>query len=118
MVFPSFSNAKLPAAGILLSLMLAAPTGTMLHAQTAPRVQQSASGRSITLKQLLERGLRARRPEEFAFVNRVVRLVQQQRLSEKLVKSTYNWARKKRPYPFPYFERALKVQAAKQGIRI
>jgi hypothetical protein len=35
-----------------------------------------------------------------------------------LVVSTFRWARPKRPYGFPYFERALKVRAAKLGIEL
>lgn len=103
---------------LLLSLAFTSTSVQLLNAQQTRRVQQSASGRSITLQQLLERGLRLRRPEEFQFVRKVVQMVEQGKLSEKLVKSTYNWARKKRPYPYPYFERGLKLRAAKEGIRI
>jgi len=75
----------------------------------------------IDLKQQLEKGLRARRPEEFKFVDLVVKMVGNDSLPLPLVKSTFLWARKKAlttRYPFPYFERALRVRAAKQGIKI
>ena len=70
------------------------------------------------LKEQLEFGLRARRPSEFAFIQRVVTMVKANQLPEKLVKSTFQWARHKKPYPFPYFERALRIRAAKLGIQI
>jgi len=73
------------------------------------------------LKQQLEKGLRARRPEEFQFVDLIVKMVGNDTLPLALVKSTFLWARKKgltTRYPFPYFERALRVRAAKQGIKI
>ncbi len=72
--------------------------------------------KSATLKDTLERGLRARRPVEFAFLERVVTMVDQNKLPVDLVRSTFDWARDKQPYPYPYFERALKLRAAQQGI--
>ena len=73
------------------------------------------------LKQQLEKGLRARRPEEFKFVELVVKMVANDTLPLPMVKGTFLWARKKAMttrYPFPYFERALRVRAAKKGIKI
>jgi len=70
------------------------------------------------LKTQLNSGLRCRRPEEFEFVNLVVQLVDNLQLSEELVKGTFQWARKKKPYPFPYFERALRERAAEGGVAI
>ncbi len=70
----------------------------------------------LTLKEVLEKGLRARRPSEFAFIARVVEMVEDGKLPRDLVEGTFNWARKKKPYPFPYFERGLKQRAAKIGI--
>ena len=45
-------------------------------------------------------------------------MVEQNQLSRKLVDSTFQWARKKRPYPYVYFERGLKVRAARLGIHV
>jgi hypothetical protein len=70
------------------------------------------------LKEQLESGLRPRSPAEFAYVQRVVELTRENKLPLKLVKVTFNWARRKRPYPFPYFQRALTIELAKRGIRI
>ena len=70
------------------------------------------------LKQQLESGLRPRTPAEFAFIQRVVTMTKQNALPIKIVKVTFNWARRKRPYPFPYFQRALTIEAGKRGIRV
>jgi hypothetical protein len=71
----------------------------------------------ITLKQALEKGLKARRPSEFAFIRLVVKKVEQGALPRKMVERTFLWARNnKQPYPMPYFERALQIQAKKLGV--
>jgi hypothetical protein len=68
------------------------------------------------LKTSLEKGLRARRPVEFAFIASVVQMVDNGTLPQSLVETSFLWARKKQPYPFPYFQQSLKVQAQKMGI--
>ena len=75
-------------------------------------------GPQVDLKKQLETGLLARRESEFQYIDRVVLLVQNDQLSEELVKSTFQWARTKRPYPFPYFRKALKIRAAREGVTI
>jgi hypothetical protein len=70
------------------------------------------------LRDRLEAGLLARQPREFAFIGRVVTMVEGRRLPLDLVMSTFQWARRKKPYPFPYFERALRTRAARLGIAI
>jgi hypothetical protein len=69
-----------------------------------------------TLKQQLQAGLLARTPDEIAFVDEVVSLVNSGDLPISLVQSTFIWARRHRPYPMQYFERALRVRAAAFGI--
>ncbi len=71
------------------------------------------------LKEQLKSGLLVRRPEEHLFIDRVVRMVEQDRLPVDLVKSVFQWARKKKKNtPFPYFEKALRLRAAELGISI
>ena len=78
--------------------------------------QQFRRGVQVDLKKQLETGLNARRPAEFAYIARVVQLVHQGQLPESLVNSTFAWARRKRPYPLVYFERALRIRALRLGI--
>jgi hypothetical protein len=71
------------------------------------------------LKDQLKNGLRVRRPGDLAFIDRVVEQVEQGRLPESLVKSTFQWARNKTTrYPFPYFAKALRIRAGKLGIKL
>lgn len=70
------------------------------------------------LRDQLEGGLLARLPREFAFIGRVTAMVEGRQLPLDLVMSTFQWARRKKPYPFPYFERALRTRAARLGIAI
>lgn len=58
--------------------------------------------------------LRTRREEEKEFVARVVELIRTGEIPAKLVDTSYQWVRNKRPntdYPFIYFERVLRLQA-------
>lgn len=71
----------------------------------------------ITLKQTLDKGLKARRPSEFAFNKLVVEKVEQGKLPTKMVERTFLWARNnKQPFPMPYFEKAMQIQAKKLGV--
>ncbi|HWL74695.1 MAG TPA: hypothetical protein VNQ74_12560 [Burkholderiaceae bacterium] len=103
----------------LLALMLAVP-GAALAAETAEGsvTNRGENFRGPTLQERLEKGLKARRPSEFAFLANVAKRVEEGSLPRSLVDSTFFWARNKRPYPFPYFERGLKERAKKLGLTI
>jgi hypothetical protein len=80
---------------------------------------KTSAGLDITeLKEQLKFGLRARTRHDFEFIDRVVAKVRSKALSMEMVESTFLWARRKQPYPFPYFERALRIRAAEAGIDI
>lgn len=70
------------------------------------------------LRSRLEKDLLARLPSDFAFVDRVIELVEQGTLPLNLVNRMYLWARKKPKNQFQYFERALRIQASQLGIEI
>jgi hypothetical protein len=71
----------------------------------------------ISLEDQLKTGLKARRPEETEFIAEVARLVDTGKLPRKLVDSTFTWAmRRRQTYPFPAFERALRLQADRLGV--
>jgi hypothetical protein len=92
-------------------VLLALATATPVRAEVDPDT-------GLDLQETLEKGLKARRPEEFQFIARVATLVDQGGLPEDLVKSTFIWARKQPRHPFQYFERALIIRAAKLGIQL
>ncbi len=108
----------------LIVLILALGAASVVVAQTTPDPVPSpptlqdanTSGANIDLKDALEKGLKARRPEEFKFIERVVFLVEQGVLPKRLVQSTFFWARKKPRVQAFYFERALKIRARRLGI--
>ena len=85
---------------------------------TAPAIAAPGinSGARITLKEMLEKGLKARRPSEFAYIAMVAERVESGTLPRSLVESTFLWARKKRPHPFPYFQQGLALRAKKARI--
>ena len=83
-----------------------------------PNTPPGVSGPAVDLRIQLEKGLKARLPREFAFIDHVVGMVDNNELPRDLVQSTFLWARVKKPYPFPYFENGLRLRAAKRGITL
>ncbi|HEX4000104.1 MAG TPA: hypothetical protein VHX65_16240 [Pirellulales bacterium] len=71
-----------------------------------------------SLKDTLDAGLKARLPEEFQFVDRVVRMVDRRQLSLEMVQSTFLWARRKPKFQMQYFEHALRMRAEEVGVRL
>jgi hypothetical protein len=69
-----------------------------------------------SLRDLLEKDLQARLPADFAFVDRVIQRVSDGDLPEKLVRTTYYWARRKPRRRFQYFRRALVYRASRLGV--
>lgn len=58
--------------------------------------------------------LKTTRKEERDFIAQVVFQIKEGKIPSKLVSTTYQWIRKKRPdtkYPFIYFEKVLRLQA-------
>jgi len=92
--------------------------GLMVVAIAHAQVVSSGGIIVPTLKQQLSTGLLARTPDEQAFVEKVVARVDSGDLPLSLVQSTFLWARRHRPYPMQYFERALRVRAGELGISI
>jgi hypothetical protein len=90
-----------------------------LASQSVDGLSGTASAADVAnLQDQLESGLLAGRPVELVFISRVVTLVEQDALPLPLVLSTYQWARPKKPRPFPYFERGLRIRAARIGIQL
>ncbi len=83
--------------------------------------EMSMAAKSVDLKERLEKGLKARRPQEFTFIANVVNLVGNNTLPRSMVDSTFFWARKKgtrRIRPFQYFEHGLRVRAKRIGVTL
>ena len=82
-----------------------ATVGQVWAADIAPLVDQ------------LKAGLKARKPTEHLFIERVATLVEKRILP---VLGIYSYARKKHSrYPFPYFQQALRIRAEKEfGVKL
>jgi hypothetical protein len=109
------------------SLLLAASVAGMLSApaleiqaraeDVAPAIEDGKT--AVTLESRLTTGLKARRPEDVEFVERVAEMVRTGQLPAKVVDSTFLWAiRRRQSYPFPAFQKALRIQADHLGIAI
>lgn len=87
----------------------------------APLRAQSVEANKADLHQQLKSGLKARRPQEFAFIAKVVMMVENDTLPLDLVMSTFLWVRKNpdaREYPFVYFQQALRERAKRLNITV
>lgn len=86
------------------------------HEPATAQIYRDGGVEIANLQDQLTFGLRARLPRERAFIKFVVAKVEAGDLPVELVLSTFHWARHKRPYPFPYFEHALRLRAARYDI--
>lgn len=101
-----------PSVLVCLAVALSALPGTCGRAE-----EPVGGAQVISLEDQLNTGLKTRRPEETEFVEEVARLVNEGKLPRKLVDSTFMWAvRRRQTYPFPAFERALRLQADRLGV--
>ena len=73
---------------------------------------------NASLQETLVYGLRPRTPADEAFIQMVVEKTNAKVLPLELVIATYRYAAGKRPYPYPYFERALRVRARQIGVEL
>lgn len=86
---------------------------------TSPRILSVPSGTVATLEDQLVYRLRATRDDQRAYIHYVVQRVNENELERSLVIAIERYAiRRNRGYPFPFFERALRYEAAKRGIEL
>lgn len=100
-----------------LLLGMAIASGSLVANRCPGQAPEPPTG-VATLEDTLNYGLRPRTPDEKAFLTMVVAKVEAKELPLELVISTYRWATRKRPYPQPYFERALRVRALQIGVTL
>jgi hypothetical protein len=102
-------------AAVAISLLVGEVAATALHSSAA---SLASAQQTPSLQDTLEKGLKARRPEEFEFLAKVVELVNTDKLPLDVVLSTFKWARPKKPAPMPYFQRAMQIRAAELGVEL
>lgn len=99
--------------GIVIGWLIAA--GPMELGQAAAPVTPGSP--ELSLRQLLVKGLKARRPIEFEYIDAIVLMVDRGYLPEPLVRTTFYWAWQNYSYrPIQYFQMALSDRAAKMGL--
>jgi hypothetical protein len=111
---------KLLAATVVI-LGIQAGFATTCYAQIGTNFSNSSGANQVAgLKDQLEKGLKCRRPQEFAFVQAVLVKVDNGDISRQMVVETFAFARKKatqvgHKYAFPYFQRGLEERAKLAG---
>ncbi len=81
----------------------------------------TAAPEVATLRDRLEKGLKARLPEEFEFIDTVVTMVEAGSLPQTLVEKVFFYVRRTKShkkYLVPYFEILLRQKASEEGIEI
>lgn len=104
-------------AAVLILALTAAPV--VLGQITSPRILSSSRSNSATLEEQLLNRLKATRDDQRAYIKHVVALTKTGKLEQKLVVAVERYAlRRNAKYPFPFFERALKYEAAKRRVQL
>ena len=86
--------------------------------------RQAAAGPEVAnLNETLRYVLRARRPQEFAFVDLVTQKVKQGDLPIEMVLSMMKWSverarERNSKIPFPYFQEGLRLRAKEIGVEL
>jgi len=101
--------------GVLLTLFCCQTS----HAQIGTNQAQSGGTQVPTLNEILVNNLRATLTEQQAFIKKVVEKTEQGKLNSKLVIAVMRYSQRRNArFPFPFFERAMRYQASKQGVTL
>jgi hypothetical protein len=91
----------------------------VLPSLVRPAAAEISPGEQITLRDTLEKGLRARTDRDRQYIGRVITLIDQQVLSRDLVLAVFSKARQHNPrVPLVPFRFMLGALAAKKGVEI
>ncbi|HEV7225594.1 MAG TPA: hypothetical protein VGN42_23005 [Pirellulales bacterium] len=100
----------------LVAAVLGAPLVWRQFAAADDLITTDRGTTRVSLKVQLEKGLRAMRPQDFAFLGVVLQQVDDGELPRDLVDQAFLWARRQRSYRVQYFEKVLRLLAKRQGI--
>lgn len=102
------------AAALLVCIAVTTPASAQI---TTPRTLSSDIDRTARLEEQLINRLHATTDSQAAYLRHVASLVEQERLEARLVLAVQQYALRRNPrYAFPFFERALRFEAAKRGV--
>ena len=80
---------------------------------------QMSQGRVVRLEDQLTFGLHATRADQRNFLRKVAEGVEKGNLERARVNAVYKWALLRNDrYPFPYFERAIRLEANKKNVTL
>ena len=101
---------KITAAIVITAAFAAVPAQAQI---TTPRKLSASPDRFTSLQEQLINRLRATTEDKQAYIRRLVALVRSNKLDVKLVVAIERKALQSRPgFPFPYFDQAIKIEAA------
>jgi hypothetical protein len=107
------------ASGLTLAL-LAIPCAPVARSQdfaSSNEAERMLELNMVQLEDQLVNGLRLTNREQRLFIRRVIHEVEQGRLPRSLVNVVFVWAKEKNAkYPFPYFQIAVRILAARRGV--
>lgn len=91
-----------------------------VFAQLTPkRTFAGTEQRKATLEELLINRLRATNEDQKAYVRVILQRVTENKLDLKLVLAMERAARRRSPFfPLPFFERGIRIEAAKRGVAV
>lgn len=102
----------------VLFVVLAALVSCPLVIAANPPPIDGGGVTGLDLKTQLEKGLYARRPVEFEYIDQIVKLVEEGKLPRKLVTSTFVWAQKNEVRRLQYFQFALQARARGLNVKL
>jgi hypothetical protein len=86
---------------------------------TTPRVITDPTNRTANLEEQLTNRLRAITVEQRNYIRFIIEQVELNKLDVKLVVAIERYALRRNPqFPFPFFERAIRYEAAKRGVSL
>ncbi len=100
--------------GIIISLLVA----NAVRAADPGAVVAAGGVTGLDLKTQLQKGLRARRPVEFEYIDEIIALVDSGDLPRPLVTTTFVWARKLPARRLQYFQFALQTRAKGLAVQL
>jgi len=94
-------------------------TQTALAQLTTPRKLSASVDPYASLQEQLVNRLRAFDEDKRRYVEMVVKKVREGKLDTRLIQAVHIYAIRRNPlFPFPFFERALRVEAGKRGVAL
>jgi hypothetical protein len=97
-------------------LLIASETTAQI---TTPRILSADIDSTARLEEQLINRLHATTDDQAEYLRHIVKLVEEGKLEARLVVAIERYALRRNPnYAFPYFERALRYEAAKRGVAL